>query len=64
MQQFILTLVAYGKTILKPHFSAAVSTTQLDLFLSRAYAIPYYIHNLIYSYLYTYCLDTVTKYIL
>ena len=63
MQQFVLPM-ATGMTILKPNFSAAVSTTQLDLFLSRAYAIPYYIHNLIYSYLYAYCLDTDTKYIL
>ena len=64
MQQFVMAMATGMTILLKPNFSAAVSTTQLDLFLSRAYAIPYYIHNLIYSWLYTYCLDTVTKYIL
>ena len=49
MQQFVMAMATGMTILLKPNFSAAVSTTQLDLFLSRAYAIPYFIHNLIYS---------------
>ena len=52
----IIMEAANGITaLLKTKLTAAVSTTQLlkDLFLSRAYAIPYYIHNLTYSNLYT-----------
>ena len=76
---FIPIPVANGLTILKQIIiifrDAAVSTNQTlqEMFLSRAYAIQYYIHNLTYSYLYIcppilsyyhFCLDTDTKYIL